>query len=507
MRQGGGRWGVLVAVWALPLAAHAGANDQPYPVGERATGMGGAAAALTDDGTAPWYNPAGLGRVRSVGVSASLSAYGVQFDRTPAYYSANGQTASLSGWATVIFPSSLGLVAPLDIGRSARFEHAVGISVVIPDYERHEVTLSSPDPTFPFSGRERLLEQTIWVLPSWGACVDRLFCFGASLAGTYRTSSGQYSAFTNSSSLDPSGFRALTLDEDTTQFGIGFQGGLQWRVSPSWSLGISVRSPIRTLYGTGRLLLVESNIGGTAAPREVSDNNLWTDYRLPLYTRAGVAYDSGRLALAADLELSMPQDPYAMELGQGGADWVQPRATDGTPIGPPTNLTRLSRRKTIINASLGAEKTLSAKFSAQAGAFTDLSGTPDDASPPPDELHPRVNRFGLTLGFIRRSVHSTTHIAFVATRGWGTSYSLSDPSARPTYEATALYLTLGGSSDFADPDDVNPAKKPRGRPLFKTWWFWALIGGAVAGGAAAYLLTTSRGTGVPPSDYGAQRAP
>jgi hypothetical protein len=469
--------------------------------------MGGAAAALANDGSAPWYNPAGLGRVRSVGVSASVSAYGVEFDRTRDFYSAGGQRADLRGWATAIFPSALGYVAPLDVGRSPRFQHAIGISVIIPDYERHEVTLSSPDPTFALSGRERLIEQTIWVLPSWGACVDQWLCFGLSFAGTYRTSSGQYSAFTNTSSQDLSGFQALTLDEDTTQFGAGFQAGLQWKLSPAWSLGLSVRSPVRTLYGTGRLILSESNTGGTAASREVTDNSLWSDFRLPLFVRAGAAYESGRIALAADLQLSMPQDTYAMELGEGGADWVQPRSADGVPIGPPTNLARLTRRTAILNASVGAEKTLTAKFSLQAGFFTDLSGTPNDATPPPDELHPRVNRFGLTLGFVRRSVHSTTHLALVATHGWGTSFSLSDATARPRFDSTAVYLNIGGSSDFADPDDTNPAKRPTGKPLYAKWWFWTLIGGAVVGGAAAYVLATARGTGVPPSDYGAQRAP
>jgi hypothetical protein len=352
---------------------------------------------------------------------------------------------------------------------------------------------------FALNGRERLTEQTIWVLPSWGACVDQSVCFGASFAGTYRTSSGQISAFTNGA--------AVVLDEDTTQFGAGFQGGLQWRLTHAWSLGLSVRSPIRTLYGPGRLLLVQSNTGGTAATRTVSDNSLWTDFRLPLFLRAGAAYESGRFALAADVQVSMPQDNYAMELGQGGADWGQPRATDGTPVGAPTSLARISRRTAIINASVGGEKTLTAKFSLQLGAFTDLSGTPNDATPPPDELHPRVNRFGLTLGFIRRSVHSTTHLAFVATHGWGTSVGLNDTTARPRFDTTALYLNIGGSSDFADPDDVSPTKKPSATPLYAKRWFWTLVGSALVAGTVAYVLASSRGTGVPPSDYGAQRAP
>src|SRR5262245_37033174 len=125
---------------ALPLSARAqSANDHPYPIGERATGMGGAAVALVNDGSAPWHNPAGLGRARFEGISASVSVYGLQLEKTRDLVSEGGQSADLGGWTTVLFPSLIGYVKPLDIESSQRFKHAIGVAIVVPDFRRHDV--------------------------------------------------------------------------------------------------------------------------------------------------------------------------------------------------------------------------------------------------------------------------------------------------------------------------------------------------------------------------------
>ena len=55
----GAKVAVLLSM-SRSFPATAAPSDQPYPVGELASTMGGAAVAITHDGTAPWYNPAGL---------------------------------------------------------------------------------------------------------------------------------------------------------------------------------------------------------------------------------------------------------------------------------------------------------------------------------------------------------------------------------------------------------------------------------------------------------------
>jgi len=116
-------------------------NDQPYPVGELSSTLGGAAAATIHDGASTWYNPAGLGRVTEEGISATLNVYGIQMERTSGFVG----TADLSGYSTAIFPGSLGYVKPLSPTASG-MRHAIGLAVVVPDFARHELALDETVP-------------------------------------------------------------------------------------------------------------------------------------------------------------------------------------------------------------------------------------------------------------------------------------------------------------------------------------------------------------------------
>ena len=123
--------GLVVAVLVVTTDARAAPSDQPYPVGELASTMGGAAVAVTHDGTAPWYNQAGLGRVTEEGVSATLNVYGVQIERTKAF--ADG--LDLAGTKIAIFPGSVGYVKPLGVFGKG-IHHAIGLALVVPDVSR-----------------------------------------------------------------------------------------------------------------------------------------------------------------------------------------------------------------------------------------------------------------------------------------------------------------------------------------------------------------------------------
>src|SRR5512139_2442862 len=77
------------AAWTIPLGAiflarpsRAG-NDNEFIVGNRAAMLGGTGLATVDDGSATWYNPAGLVHAQSTHVDVSASVYALRLYSAP----------------------------------------------------------------------------------------------------------------------------------------------------------------------------------------------------------------------------------------------------------------------------------------------------------------------------------------------------------------------------------------------------------------------------------------
>ena len=79
-----GALALAVLLASRPVRADFESQDMT-PVGEAAALMGGSATAWVDDGSSGWYNPAGIGAVRRQGLSANLSAYGMQILQVPGF--------------------------------------------------------------------------------------------------------------------------------------------------------------------------------------------------------------------------------------------------------------------------------------------------------------------------------------------------------------------------------------------------------------------------------------
>jgi len=97
--------------------------------------------------------------------------YGLQIERTKGFVDG----LDLAGTKTAIFPGSVGYVKPLGVFGNG-IHHAVGLALVVPDFARHEVALDEQSGGYEFHIRERLLEQTLWIVPGWGACFGPRLC-------------------------------------------------------------------------------------------------------------------------------------------------------------------------------------------------------------------------------------------------------------------------------------------------------------------------------------------
>jgi long-subunit fatty acid transport protein len=450
--------GIPGALLLASADARAAGNDQPYPVGELASTMGGAAVAVTHDGTATWYNPAGLGRVTEEGISATLNVYGVQIERTKAF--ADG--LDLAGTKTAIFPGSVGYVKPLGVlGNDIR--HAVGLALVVPDFARHEVALDDTQ----FAGyewhvRERLLEQTLWIVPGWGACFGTRLCAGASLQVGYWSATGLYSTFeqwsADAASGTPAGANSFIEQDDLSAVEAGMSVGVQYRASDSTWIGLSVRSPVMTIWGSGSILVMDAD-QGTGQIRRANDNSIKIDERLPLNIRLGMGLDLQDWLLAADVSLSLPQSTYqsvrahdgTTDPANGSIPALKALDANGQQVGGLIDIGVPQGRLTVVNVSLGAQYRLSPKTAIQAGFFTDFSGQPDALI---DELHPHINRYGITAGVSLKGASSTTTIGLIATIGTGRSYSVDvdaqGNNLKADAQSEAIYFTLGGSTRLGE---------------------------------------------------------
>jgi hypothetical protein len=461
--------GILATLLTVSPDARAAANDQPYPVGELASTMGGAAVAITHDGTAPWYNPAGLGRVTEEGISATLNVYGVQFEQTKSVIDGK----DLTGWKTAIFPGSVGYVKPLGIFGND-IHHAVGLALVVPDFSRHEVALDDVSPgSYEFHIRERLLEQTLWIVPGWGACFGPRLCAGVSLQVGYWSSTGLYSGFLQDQTPGASLPTVTAVEQDDfSAVEAGMSVGVQYRASDSTWIGLSIRSPVMTVWGSGSILSMTTAPDSSEILRAV-DDSVKIDQRLPLNLRLGVGIDLQDWLLAADVSLSLPESRYESVRAHNGTtdspitpDRRYPNgnipalmATNVAGVQVPIDIGVPLGRSTVVNVNIGAQYRLSPKTTFQTGFFTDFSGQPDYLI---NELHPHINRYGITAGVSFKGKSSTTTIGLVATIGTGKSDGFDDQGnlVHRDAESEAIYFTLGGSTRLGEAPEKPLASTP-----------------------------------------------
>ena len=112
------RWVGTLLACAATWAWAGEANYQPYVVGERAAGMGGAVAATANGMDACFYNPAGLGRETSDSISVNGALYGIQsYETRDASFP--GEDFQVSSFATI--PTGLSAVRKLRAGTAAAF--------------------------------------------------------------------------------------------------------------------------------------------------------------------------------------------------------------------------------------------------------------------------------------------------------------------------------------------------------------------------------------------------
>ncbi len=168
---------LLAALMFCVPVAHA------YKIGARAASMGGAFIALSDDASGTYHNPAGLVFAVDNEFSMNGNLYGYNVRRIEGGMRYGKQETDLvykNYWAV---PSFFGTVNKIGSGKDGQSRHALGFSIVIPDYEYWRAISEIDDGKVRKTLNEKF--QTYWFGPSYAYRVTPSLGIGATLYGLY----------------------------------------------------------------------------------------------------------------------------------------------------------------------------------------------------------------------------------------------------------------------------------------------------------------------------------
>lgn len=315
---------VAVAVTLLaPSKAEAGNTDEVL-LGNEAALLGGAVTAIVSQGSALWYNPAGLRHIDHNSIDVSLSAYSLRLYRIPnAITSASGASANGNATEAIVVPAAAAYV------RTTKSGLRLGLGIFTTSSANYDQrpALSFPDQSLPDLNWDWLIEldNEIDVYQLIGgvawAVRDDLY-LGVTLNGSFvsLTQSGQVGGALIS---DPNTNEAIIIATSSSRFsvtGLGIRAGfgVMWKPSPRISVGAAFQTASYLFYENSSVQGIES--GGAVLPdgtfnrltlETVNDSSSSFEFNQfePWRLRAGFAYDFGRTLLSLDADIQIDQSP------------------------------------------------------------------------------------------------------------------------------------------------------------------------------------------------------
>jgi hypothetical protein len=386
--------------------ANSQANHQSYPLGERATGLGGAYAALADDAAGAWYNPGGLAFARDDSVSVSASLYGVVGARYPGSL---GRGLDYD-YATInVVPSSAAsLLGFGDRRPDGTRPVAIAFNLYNPSTYQVERRVDHRDGAtlLSVSSTDRLIVAG----PTLAARASDRVGLGVGVLATLHT----FYDRVDLSDLRSDGFVQFTSSLDSLSVGLALAAGARVEIGRHASIGISARTPSISVWGQGERFerTVQLREGAPAqvqtALLSVAPTRLW-----PAQLRVGVAWAlRDRVALSVDASLSL------------GLRYDLLRTREGA-------LVSAAMLRPVCNGAAGLEWYVRPWIALRGGVFTDVSAapTPSAAGSKLDQ----VDQLGaaLTSTFFVRGASTT--LGAVGT--WGTARVLGTDVASGTYDS------------------------------------------------------------------------
>lgn len=442
--------GLLVAPSAFADESH----HRNYLVGDRAVGLGGAFTALGDDGSAAYYNPAGLADARDESLSLGASLYGFVSEERERSAGDSSRSSALVAYPTAAIWVSQLLAGELD--STGRTQAAVSILTPSSRVVRRGDSLITQLPASTVPGysvtslnrRELVAEdESLWAGVSFATKPTRYLSIGASLFGSLRSTVYQFYDldFVVLEALDGSDLRSLTIPARTeiaaTNLGLIANLGVRAELARGLHLGFSVFTPELALVRSGRIAVLSvQNPGGERLSVSSLESDAEWRSRRPFRFAFGLSYgERRRFALAADIAYYTAVGRHALVTLQG---------EEGE-----TPLFDLQKRG-VIEASLGAELHVLATLVLRAGFFTNrsaFSSCSDGAEAclgPESPLVDPTDRYGVSGALAYTLPNATVSLSF--TYNTGRRLLSAADGAQLEIQSTHAALIVGGSFHFSE---------------------------------------------------------
>lgn len=416
---------LLALLTWLAFAGAARADDsryQDYPVGSRATALGGAFVALSDDPSGLFYNPAGICDARKVNVSVSASLYGIERQGRDSV-GIDRSTFSLATLNSLnVIPGEAGLTKGMGALDARGTPFAFGFDVTVPSFRSY-----GSDQTSPEEVHTRVLDRTFDVAAGAAYRLDEKLSLGLALHYVLR--------------LFDSAEDALVLGGDPKQPSVGvyhatasFQNGnlvalagAKYRLDEHLLLGAALGLPGLKVHSAGTVR-VQDEVANPNAPagsrttaNVLNTSDVGSRTPVPLLLRAGVArVEPHRWTLSGQLTLH-------------GATQYD-RFTVPANVESRLRLQNNVERAFVFDLNAGGEYLLDPEVSIALGLFTDRTGAPELGVNPNGSLTaasshlPHVALYGgtATLGLI--GAHAISRVGISFSYGTGDDAVPNDPT-------------------------------------------------------------------------------
>lgn len=384
------RYRVLTAIVACSaalasLVAPARADQFHYVntlIGDRASGMGGAYTALSDDATGLYYNPAGIIYASGRDLSVSANVYA----RTAKSYQGAIGRFDWHRDSSALLPNYFGMVLPAGDGK-------VGISYAVPDSSREDQDQIFDD----VSGQTR---QYVINFHS----EDSTYNFGPTIAAPLR----------DDLSVGFTLYYFLRRWQYTQNEVVRYETPTYGWTNRVFKL---VEHGVRPVLGVMWLPMDKASVGFTLSKVQLFRSSA-TQQDACSDTNADEVGCNDQLILNTSTVTEKRRFP--VQTAVGAAYYVTP---DLLVSGDVNYFSRVNdsvggNRRAVANVALGTEYVFSKAWALQAGLFTDMANTAD-LSPDRSNQLEHVDLFGVSLS-VRRFTRNTTLLAVGGSYAGGT---------------------------------------------------------------------------------------